>query len=528
MNGELRGVFTKLAKLHAKQNFSIAIVVGDLFGDGTAEHELDEISALMQGDIAVPLSTYFSIGNRPLPPAVVEKIEANNDEVIPNLYFLGKHGSLKTSEGVNLVAMGGCYGVSPKGKEEKTSRFDLEYTEHDVRRSLRGEHATDILISNQWPKGIRTGSRVPLPEDKSPPEEVQCLADLCSTLRPRYHISSSDYFFFEREPFFYPPSEENPDANTMTRFISLASYSKASKQKYMYAFVLDSNVPVPVTIPAGATASPFVAHLPPKRKYDGGQRFATDGTRPPALRKRARAPPPGPGECFFCLSNPNIATHLITSIGDESYLTTAKGPLPTADSFPSLGFPGHMLIIPFVHAPTLSSITEPDTRLSTYKEMDRYRKSLQLMLRHRSDGQLGAVTWEVSRSNGIHVHWQFLPAQADMVNKGLVEAAFKVEAENLQYPKFERPTSEDPSNEPDDFFRVWIWDGQENGSDDKVLLLPLSPGFRFDLQFGRRVMAKLLGLEGRINWKSDVQSEEEEERDANAFKESFKQFDFTA
>jgi hypothetical protein len=29
----LRAVFTKLAKLHLKQNFSFAIVVGDLFGD---------------------------------------------------------------------------------------------------------------------------------------------------------------------------------------------------------------------------------------------------------------------------------------------------------------------------------------------------------------------------------------------------------------------------------------------------------------------------------------------------------------
>lgn len=60
-----------------------------------------------------------------------------------------------------------------------------------------------------------------------------------------------------------------------------------------------------------------------------------------------------------------------------------------------------------------------------------------------------------------------------------------------------------------------------------MLLLPLGPDFRFDLQFGRRVMAKLMELEGRINWKNDVQSQEEEEADATAFKDAFKEFDFT-
>ena len=535
VNGELREVFTKLGKLHAKQNFSFAIVAGDLFGDGSTDQELKEVSALIQGDIAVPLPTYFSLGDRPLPSRVVKEIEAT-DEVCPNLYFLGKRGNLKTYEGVHLAAVGGCYETSRHQDERsRRGRFDVEYTEDDVRESSRVERRTDIdiLITNQWPRGIRTGSKVPLPEDKSLQKEVQCLADLCATLKPRYHISSGD-FFFEREPFFYAPSEDNPDARPVTRFVSLAPYSKTSKQKYMYAFTLDPKAPIPVTLPVGATALPFVNLQKRKHQAQSHQRFSADD-RP---RKR-RAAPPGPDQCFFCLSNPNIAAHLITSIGDESYLTIAKGPLPTVDTFPSLGFPGHMLIIPLTHTPTLRSITETDTRSATYMEMERYRKCLNSMLQHRSDGQLGSVTWEVSRGNGIHVHWQFLPAPSDMMNKGLVEAAFKVEAENLQYPKFEEAAtgtrSGDPSNEPGDFFRVWIepsssdrGEKHANGNKSgKVLILPLSPDFRFDLQFGRRVMAKLLGLEGRINWKTDVQSQEEEETDANSFKDSFKDLDFT-
>ena len=70
-------------------------------------------------------------------------------------------------------------------------------------------------------------------------------------------------------------------------------------------------------------------------------------------------------------------------------------------------------------------------------------------------------------------------------------------------------------------------DGEgERMGEDKDVVLPLSEGFRFDLQFGRRVMAKLLGLEGRMNWRDCGQSDEEK-RDAEAFKEAFKKFDFS-
>ncbi|KAE8145232.1 CwfJ C-terminus 2-domain-containing protein-like protein [Aspergillus avenaceus] len=522
VNCQLRDVFTKLAKLHVKQSFAFAIIAGDLFGDCATEQELDEISALLQGSINVPLPTYFTLGSRSLPTRIIERIEAN-DEVCPNLYFLGKRGTLKTSEGIRLAALGGNLET-----ESKPDKYHAGYTESDA-RALYGAHSADILITHQWPKGIRTRSQVPIPDDATQPEEVQCVADLCSTLKPRYHLSSADGFFYEREPFFHMPSEDAPDAKPLTRFISLASYSKTSKQKWMYAFTLDPKAPPPLTIPNGATASPL-APVQTKRKPLSSQResysrFAVDEDqgRP---RKRARAPPPGPDQCFFCLSNPNIAMHLITSIGNESYLTIAKGPLPTSKTFPSLGFPGHMLIVPFTHTPTLNSITDQESRLSTYTEMQKYRTSLHAMLRTRSNGSLGAITWEVSRGNGIHIHWQFLPVPADLITRGLVDAAFKVEAENLKYPSFEPPSAADPSTEPGDFFRVWIWDPSDDAS-EKTLLLPLGPEFRFDLQFGRRVMAKLMELERRINWKHDVQSQEEEEADATAFKEAFKDFDFT-
>lgn len=543
-----------------KQNFAFAIIVGNLFGDCSTENELEEISALLQGNINVPLPTYFTVGDKPLPTRIVEKIEAD-DEVCSNLYFLGKRGTLKTAEGLRISALGGKFeSAEPHAKPESNAsgRFHATYGEADA-RALFGTHSADILITNQWPKAIRTGSNVPVPEDKSLiPSEVQCIADVCATLKPRYHFSASDNFFYEREPFFHMPTEDDPDVKPLTRFISMASYG--SKQKAMYAFSLDPKAAPPLTVPAGATASPLPAPQAKRKglpsQKESFNRFAvTDETHyqsRPRKRQRDRAPPPGPDQCFFCLSNPNVATHLITSIGNESYLTTAKGPLPPKDFFPTLGFPGHMLIIPFTHSPTLTSISDPETRRNTYTEMQRYRSSLQKMLSAKSSNTLGAVTWEVSRTTGIHDHWQFLPIPISFLRDGLVEAAFRVEAENLSYPRFTTvppstsSSASDPSNEPEDFFRLWIWtpstpESTENPDGtteshtnpttcegkEKILMLELTPDFRFDLQFGRRVMAKLLELDKRMNWKDAIQTQEEEESDAESFKAAFKEFDFS-
>ncbi|KAL8943416.1 MAG: hypothetical protein Q9216_001054, partial [Gyalolechia sp. 2 TL-2023] len=181
----------------------------------------------------------------------------------------------------------------------------------------------------------------------------------------------------------------------------------------------------------------------------------------------------------------------------------------------------------------------------------RYRRALHSFLISQSGTKLGAVTWEVSRAAGIHTHWQFLPVPSDLIKRGLVEAAFKIEAENEKYPvSFRNKDVGDGTGEKGDFFRVWVWvpgeedvvngrrDGEVKGADDegevdekrgkqKCLVVPLNADFRFDLQFGRRVMGKLLGLEARMNWRDCAQTDEEETKDAEAFKEAFKKFDWT-
>ena len=532
--------------MHAKTTFSLAIITGDLFADPANSSPEDEaaLASLLGGHVPICIPIYFSLGKHPLPQTVIERLESSADEVCPNLYFLGKRSTTKISEGIRIVNLGGSLDPSVTAGFSK-DKFLPFHTEGDA-KALHGAKNADILITSTWPASIRSGSKINLPEGIDEPSSEDCLAELCSALKPRYHFSSSPQSFYEREPFFHLTEDSQPDSSSITRFISLASFDNPAKQKWLYAFTMDPKATPAQSMPPGTTITPIPTG-PRKRQRSSGQQQTYprythqngDFYRP---KKRARQAPPTPQQCFFCLSNPDLGTHMITSIGNDSYLTIAKGPLSVLSTYPSIKFPAHILIIPLPHFPTLASITPAETKVSTYKEMQRYRLSLHVLLDTASKGSLGAVTWEVSRGEGVHDHWQFLPVPLDLIKKGLVEVAFKVEAENNKYPNFKTMDVGDSTTEKGNFFRVWVWqpigkseDDESDDEDDdcknkgkeKSMVLPIPGDIRFDLQFGRRVMAKLLGLEQRLSWRECMQSEAEEKEDAEKFKAAFNAFDFS-
>jgi hypothetical protein len=529
VNGQFPEVFQKIGALHNKNNFAFALVIGNLFIDErrAGNEEIDNVERLLNGKIKVPLPTYFALGTHGLPADVVAKLEETDSEICENLTFLGKRTTFKTSEGIRIVALGGVLDPTAEGDSLKDEYSPL-YSENDA-KILRGAKSADILITSQWPAQIQNGSKVDFDESHQPDSE-SCIADLCGFLKPRYHFSTSPSIFYEREPF----AAQEADDIGITRFISLASYGNLNKAKWVYAFTLDPSAP-PTSMPAGVTGSPFsvtekkrpseAEHNP--YRYSTGSYNSHSYDRPRKRKRHERLEPLTQQQCFFCISNPDLAEHLITSIATDTYLATAKGPLTTRDTFASLPFPGHMLIIPHAHAPTLSLIADPKSRKDTINEMHRYRDAMQAMLKSISPKEVGAATWEVSRRGGFHVHWQWLPCLLSLIQKGLVEAAFKVEAENLKYPGFgpTKPTSRDTDPEAEgDFFRVMIWN--PDGKDTEIRL-PLHSSFRFDLQFGRRVMAKLLRLEERSDWHECGQSHDDEVADAEEFKKAFEKFDFS-
>ena len=573
LDGQIKPTCEKLAKLHAKNAFAFALIVGDLFPDPASLTSDDEgtITSLLNGKIEIPLMTYFTLGQYALPQQIIDRLETADGEVCNNLVFLGKRSTTKTSDGIRIVALGGQ--LDPNIAVGLSKDKYLPFHTEDDAKALHGSHTADILITTSWPSAVRKGSKVPLPPDSVAPTGEACIAALSSGLKPRYHFSASPDLFYEREPFFYPSSPSDPTLKPVTRFLSLASTTNSQKHKSIYAFSLDLNAPPPTSLPPNATLSPFHVRPPKRRSEDSAfSRFSPFNTGAStrnshhrnSKRQKPNAPPT-PSECFFCLSNPTANTHLVTSIAEETYLTIAKGPLPTQTTFPSLAHPCHLLIISMSHSPTFASISDEAERKRTYEEMQRYRTSLNTMIQTKGKGELGSVTFEVSRGAGVHLHWQYLPVPKEMVQKGYVEGAFKVEAENEKYPLFRTGDIGDGTLEKGDFFRVWIWspdpsfskaeeggggeangvngDGEteevkkngenkeQSGSDasggvEKCLVLPFDMSFRFSLQFGRQVVAKLLGLESRLDWRECGQDVEEEKRDAEAFKGLFRGFDF--
>ncbi|KAB5580187.1 cwfJ domain-containing protein [Coniochaeta sp. 2T2.1] len=533
ISGQLESAFKKLTNLHAKNNFSLALATGNLFSEAQDD---GTITALLNGTLSIPCPTYFTVGSHALPPAVVQKIEAD-EEIAPNLHYLGKRSVTKTEDGVRIVALGGILDTEIVAGQSKEQH--LPFHTADDAKALKGANSADILLTAVWPAWIWRGSSTNVPAEPSKIPASESIADLCSALKPRYHFSSSPSdFFYEREPFFHAPSGDETEPSTeVTRFISLAPYGNEAKAKALYAFTL-SREPL-VTLPQGSTVSPLTRPQKKRPAPDGNgfSRFSSDGHGHHNKRRRQRSPPPGPDKCFFCLGNPNLSTHMVVSIGEDAYLATAKGPLPSAETFKDRGltFPGHMVIVPLIHAPTITvaGMGEADAN-RTFAEMSRFKEAIQAAVSSRSGRRLGGVTYEINRGRGIHAHWQFCPVPAEMVSKGLVEAAFRVEAENQKMPKFEVKDFAVPPEEEGgmgDFLRVWIWaeeDDEEGGKIvGKTLVMRFDESVRFDLQFGRRVLAKLLRLEGRMVWQDIGQGVDEETRDAQAFREAFRKWDFT-
>ncbi|TFK94758.1 nuclear protein [Polyporus arcularius HHB13444] len=241
-------------------------------------------------------------------------------------------------------------------------------------------------------------------------------------------------------------------------------------------------------------------------------------------RQGRRGPPKeiAPDECWFCLSNPNLAKHLIVSIGSECYVTLPKGQIiPTHQganhpNVPRVPGGGHVLIVPITHYPTYLSIP-PDLAEPIVDETEKYKAALRSMYAKHG---AAAVCFEVGRmsAKGGHAHVQVVPVPSKL--KNAVEDAFNEEARALNI------TFEDDPDEAlracaggrGGYFRVDLPDGR------KMVHLMRDHG-PFSIQFGRQVLVSILGMADRFDWKACTQSEEEDKEDVAAFKAAFAPFD---
>ncbi|KAK7467482.1 hypothetical protein VKT23_004534 [Stygiomarasmius scandens] len=273
-----------------------------------------------------------------------------------------------------------------------------------------------------------------------------------------------------------------------------------------------------------------IANAPPSTSYDNN-----------TGHKRRRGEPKKDitlEECWFCLSNPNLAKHLIVSIGNECYVTLPKGQIiPTGQGREGVPGGGHVLIVPITHYPTYSTIPE-DLRAGIVGETEKYKTSLRV---YYASYNHSAVFFELGRLSGrgksSHAHVQAVPIPNAGGLSTKVEGAFINEGRQagldfLIGEEADEALASLSSDASGSYFRVDLPDSRK-----MVSLIPEfhhsgGPGgtggrFSFNLQFGRQVLVGLLGYPERVDWKvcAGGMGEEEEREDVRKFKEGFGGFD---
>ncbi|ORY80048.1 CwfJ C-terminus 1-domain-containing protein-like protein [Protomyces lactucae-debilis] len=487
--GDYERTFKKAASLLSKQSFDCIICLGDLLPPTCSTECLQEL--FKSRPVEAPC--YFMQGPAGVAAEVLAKAEAEHGQVAANLFYLGESGLLTLTEGLGIG-------------------FHSESVPSAV-PSLLGAKDLDMLLLDELP---------PLNSELKSPYHDTCI-QLLEGVLPKY-VFACDKQYAERRPF--------KQMGRVVREIALASVANAEKSKWFYAFNWQSQSPAPEVL-AAAVSNPYRQSKPGP---EPDQEVVTANTADyPAAPGKRKSPPEGyccklcsqvddhyykdcpnrqqrkrqktirqvaavrPDTCFFCLSNPTLARHLLVSIGDHgSYMALPKGAMT----------PNHVLVVPVSHVPTIKSLDE--AREEVEGEMLRYTEALDKF--YATIGSI-AVVFELARSTGVHIHWQVIPI--DPLKCDEIMAAFRVQGEANSTPLRE----ESSGSEADDFFRVTV------PSRNITLTAPLQASARFDLQFGRRVIANVMGVPKRAHWKDCIRTDAQEASDADAFKRAFKEFD---
>jgi diadenosine tetraphosphate (Ap4A) HIT family hydrolase len=219
--------------------------------------------------------------------------------------------------------------------------------------------------------------------------------------------------------------------------------------------------------------------------------------------------PPAAGEaaagCWFCLST-GKDTHLVVSVAGETYMALDKGALSDR----------HVLLLPVEHAPSTTALP-----LSAAAELWRYQAALRQLA--APDALICFERHLALRSKGgNHAHLNCLPLPAAAAAQA--QAAFESAAAAAGVTFAHLPPCPDPEAAARqlaaavpmgaEYFCATLADGAR--------LVHVHGGAgRLGLQFGREVLAGLLGDASRADWRNCVLDEAGEEARAGAFRTAF-------
>lgn len=370
--------------------------------------------------------------------------------------------------------------------------------------------AADVLFTYHWPSAMAAPQKLALVANGR-------LDAVVKSVRPRYHFSAgAEGRHYEAPPFSWT-------ALRSCRFVSLAK--EGSGAKWFYAFLISDAPDEPKS-----AANPYEAERS-ATQFPGPAPSLDSAKRPRAASEFVQAKQPRldeastarskprevlPLECFFCLANPRLESHMIVNIAKLAYVAIAKGPL-TRHSH-QLQMAGHGIIIPIDHRPKLAAA---DARL--IQEIASYRGALVSMfdaLNH------DVVFFDFDRADNVHYHMQFVPVPRGVLgpdaNHFRAVLREKVEYHNSRFSS--NCTLDFKHQDPAelggaDFLRFSIH------VDKKELILVSSLDGPVDLQFPRRVMAIVMKMPKRIKWDRCRQTKAQETSECEHFKQAFEPYD---
>ncbi|EFJ14443.1 hypothetical protein SELMODRAFT_445909 [Selaginella moellendorffii] len=209
-------------------------------------------------------------------------------------------------------------------------------------------------------------------------------------------------------------------------------------------------------------------------------------------------------ECWFCLASPNVETHLVASVGDHCYVALAKGPLMDK----------HMLIVPIEHTPSAVCVSR-----EVEKELEMYKDSLRKFFESQGSSIIIFERYINIRA-GTHAHVQVVPVSSSAAAS--CREAFDAAASELGFSFIimRRSQSNDLRRLLDrvNYFVVELPDGT-------TLAHPCAAGEKMPMQFGREVLAGLLGTPEKTDWKACKLTKDEETKLVEDFKQQFQAFD---
>ncbi|XP_075459167.1 CWF19-like protein 1 isoform X2 [Ascaphus truei] len=526
--GRFDALFNRVQAIQKKSGpFDMLLCVGSFFGTSPDSHTLWE--EYKHGTKKAPIQTYVLGSNNQ--DTVKHFEDVDGCELAANITYLGRKGLFTGASGLQIAYVSGMESASDPAPAYCFTAKDIMSLKTSLTSNAKFK-GVDILLTSPWPKDVCNYGNAP-----ADVETRKCgsafVANLASSLKPRYHFSALQGESYERLPYRnHLVLQEN--AQHVSRFVALASVGNADKKKYIYAF---SIVPMGamdhaelVKQPLDVSENPYRKPVKEAQRSDAARNAARAGDEEEPVQqfffdlnkqqgkkrqtdgrggqhsqvKQPRKPPQPPGPCWFCLASPEVEKHLVVSIGSHCYVALAKGGL-TSD---------HVLILPIGHYQSIVDLSS-----EVVEEVEQYKASLKKFFKGKGKRY---VMFERNYKSQ-HLQLQVVPVPVNSCTTEDLKELFIVQAQEqnielLEIPEHSNITQIVQPGTP--YFYVELDSGEKLFHRIKK---------SFPLQFGREVLASeaILNIPTRADWRACKSGREEEEDNARAFREDFEPFDFS-